>query len=66
MHRTDSGRNMPTLDPDVVTRQFINVPAAYVTGALEDRVRSLAARRTATPPVAIPSPQAPPRHGRTR
>ncbi|MDI3418586.1 DUF317 domain-containing protein [Streptomyces luteolus] len=66
VHRIDSGCSLPTLDPDVVTRQFIDVPAVYVAGALEDRVRSLAARHTATAPVAIPSPQAPPRHGRTR
>ncbi|MFD4954071.1 hypothetical protein [Streptomyces sp. NPDC058451] len=66
MHRTDSGRSLPTLDPDIVTRKTTDVLAVYVAGALEDRVHSLAARHTTTPPVPIPSRQAPPRHDRSR
>ncbi|KUL53169.1 DUF317 domain-containing protein [Streptomyces sp. NRRL S-1521] len=65
-HRTDSGRSLPTLDPDVVTRKTTDVLAALVAGALKDRVRSLAARHTATPAAPVPSRQAPPRHHRSR
>ncbi|WP_406499096.1 DUF317 domain-containing protein [Streptomyces sp. NBC_01604] len=41
VHRTDSGRSLPTLDPNVVIRRTTDVLAVYVAGALEDRVHSL-------------------------
>ncbi|MHA5052093.1 SPDY domain-containing protein [Streptomyces sp. SD15] len=66
LHRPDSGRSLPTLDPNVVTRRATNVLAVYVAGALEQRVHSLADRHTTAPTVAIPSRQAPPRHSRSR
>ncbi|MFD4611944.1 DUF317 domain-containing protein [Streptomyces sp. NPDC058440] len=66
VHRTDSGRSLPTLDPDVITRKTTSVRAVYVAGALEDRIRSLAARHPPTPPAPVPSRQAPPTPGRTR
>ncbi|MFJ6017252.1 DUF317 domain-containing protein [Streptomyces sp. NPDC092952] len=65
VHRTNSGRGLPTLDPDVVTRKFVALPAAYIAGALEARVHSLAARHTPLPPAPVPSQQPPPRHGRS-
>lgn len=66
VHRTDSGRSLPTLAQDVVTRKTTDMLAVFVAGALEDRVDSLAARHTTTPPVPAPSRQTPPRHGRSR
>ncbi|AZS87185.1 DUF317 domain-containing protein [Streptomyces griseoviridis] len=66
IHRIDSGRSLPTLDPDVVTRQFVEIPVVYVAGALEGRVRSLAARHTGAPPVPPALRQPPPRHDRSR
>ncbi|MFF3412548.1 DUF317 domain-containing protein [Streptomyces sp. NPDC002742] len=52
--RTGGLRNLPTRDPDVVTRQSRDVRAVHIASALDERVRSLAARRT-TPPTK-PSP----------
>ncbi|MEU0248374.1 DUF317 domain-containing protein [Streptomyces sp. NPDC006235] len=66
VYRTDSGRSLPTLDPNVVIRRATDVLVVYVAGALEDRVHSLAARHTTTPTASIPSRPAPPRHGRSR
>ncbi|WP_308812095.1 DUF317 domain-containing protein [Streptomyces sp. A244] len=66
VHRTDSGRSLPILDPNVVIRPTTDVLAAYVAGALEDRVHSLAARHTTTPTASIRSRPAPPRHDRSR
>ncbi|GGQ67330.1 DUF317 domain-containing protein [Streptomyces pilosus] len=66
VRRTDSGRSLPTLDPNVVIRRTTDVLVVYVAGALEDRVHSLAARHTTTPTASIPSRPAPPRHGRSR
>lgn len=58
LHRTDSGRSLPTLDPNVVTRKTTDVLAVYVAGALEDRVHSLAVRHTTTPTAPILSASA--------
>ncbi|AJE87404.1 hypothetical protein SLNWT_7028 [Streptomyces albus] len=66
VHRTDSGRSLPTLDPNIVTRKAIDMPAAYVAGALEGRVRFLAARAATTPRAPTPVRQAPPRQGPSR
>ncbi|WP_314220305.1 DUF317 domain-containing protein [Streptomyces zaehneri] len=55
VHRTDSGRSLPALGPNVVTRKATDVLAVYVVGALEDRVHSPAARHTTTPTALIPS-----------
>ncbi|WP_435058200.1 DUF317 domain-containing protein [Streptomyces sp. bgisy060] len=66
VHRTDSGRSLPTLDPNLVTRRTTDVLAVHIASALEDRVQSLAARRAS--PSAIPSspPLSPPKSGRHR
>ncbi len=67
MYRIAGERSLPTRDPNLVTRKYVDVPAAYVAAALEDRVRSLAARLSATPTTSPPSRQAPPpRHGHSR
>ncbi|MEV7394025.1 hypothetical protein [Streptomyces sp. NPDC091215] len=66
MARTHSGRSLPTLDANNVTRKTTDGLAVLVAGTLEDRVHSLAARHSTTPTVPIPSRQAPPRHGRSR
>ncbi|MET9761751.1 DUF317 domain-containing protein [Streptomyces sp. NPDC006372] len=66
VHRTDSGRSLPTLDPNVVIRRTTDVLVVYVAGALEDRVHSLACPHSTTPTASIPSRPAPPRHGRSR
>ncbi|WP_409350316.1 DUF317 domain-containing protein [Streptomyces celluloflavus] len=64
--RTGSMRSLPTLNPNLVTRTWREVPAAQVAFALEDRIRALAARHAALP--ASPSaPHRPPASpGRSR
>ncbi|MEU9426477.1 DUF317 domain-containing protein [Streptomyces sp. NPDC048342] len=64
--RMDSGRSFPTCDPNVVTRRTTDVLAVYVAGALEERVHTLAARRTATPTSPVPSRQPPAKNSRSR
>ncbi|MDX3855627.1 DUF317 domain-containing protein [Streptomyces sp. AK02-01A] len=64
--RVDSGRSLPTRDPKVVTRRTTDVLAVYVAGALEERVRSLAARHAAPPTSPVPSRQPPAKNGRSR
>ncbi|MFJ1652694.1 DUF317 domain-containing protein [Streptomyces sp. NPDC088337] len=64
--RTKAWSSLPTYDPAIITCRSTDVPAVHVAGALEDRVRSLAARRATPPTAPIPSRQAPPRHGRSR
>ncbi|WP_435608608.1 DUF317 domain-containing protein [Streptomyces sp. C10-9-1] len=66
VHRTDSGRSLPTLDPKLVTRRTTDVLAVHVAGALEERVHSLAARRTAPPASPSCPPWSPPKSGRSR
>ncbi|MBJ7004849.1 DUF317 domain-containing protein [Streptomyces sp. CRPSP2-6A1] len=56
--RTDGPHVLPTRDPDIVTRNTTDVPAAYVAGALEERVRRLAGRST-PPPAPLPTDRAP-------
>lgn len=62
--RTAPGR-LPTRDPNRITRTEANVPVDLIAFALENRIRALAARRSA--PLAAPStPRRPPAHpGRT-
>jgi hypothetical protein len=58
--------SIPTRNPDLVSRKHRQVPAAQVASALEDRVRTLAARRAA-PPATPRAPRRPPAHpGRAR
>ncbi|WP_405893303.1 DUF317 domain-containing protein [Streptomyces sp. NBC_01527] len=64
--RIDSGRSLPTGDPNVVTRRTTDVLAVYVAGALEERVHSLAARHAAPPTSPIPSRQPPAKNNRSR
>ncbi|MFJ6438652.1 DUF317 domain-containing protein [Streptomyces sp. NPDC091416] len=52
--RTDSPRCLPTRDPGLITRRPTDIPVASIASALEERVQSLAARRSA--PAANPSP----------
>ncbi|MFJ2021550.1 DUF317 domain-containing protein [Streptomyces nodosus] len=66
VHRTDSGRSLPTLDPNVITCRPTNVLAVHVAGALEDRVHSLAARRAIPPTSPVASQQPPAKHNRRR
>ncbi|MGW3692333.1 DUF317 domain-containing protein [Streptomyces sp. NPDC005149] len=64
--RTDSPHGLPTLNPGLVTRRATEVPAVLVASALEERVRSLAARHAAPAPAQRPARQAPPTNGRSR
>ncbi|MFD4575778.1 DUF317 domain-containing protein [Streptomyces sp. NPDC058417] len=67
VYRTAGARSLPALNPHLVTRRYIDVPAVYVAAALEERVRSLAARHSATPAAPPPSRQAPaPQPGHSR
>ncbi|MFD4786528.1 DUF317 domain-containing protein [Streptomyces sp. NPDC058459] len=67
VYRTTGARGLPTLNPHLVTRRYVDVPAVYVAAALEERVRSLAARHNATPTAPPPSRQAPsPQPGHSR
>ncbi|MEV7706627.1 DUF317 domain-containing protein [Streptomyces sp. NPDC088922] len=64
--RIDSGRSLPTRNPNIVTRQTTDVRAELLAGALEERVRSLAARQTAPPTSPAPSRQSPATKRRSR
>ncbi|CBG70413.1 conserved hypothetical protein [Streptomyces scabiei 87.22] len=59
-------RSWPTHDPNVVTRRTTDVLAELVAGALEERVHTLAARRTVPPTTPMPSAPAPVKNGRSR
>ncbi|MGP3756885.1 DUF317 domain-containing protein [Streptomyces sp. IBSNAI001] len=63
--RIDSLRNLPTRNPQIITRRTTEVHAGLLAGALEERVRSLAARLPARPTSPAPSPS-PPRNNRSR
>ncbi|MET8721441.1 DUF317 domain-containing protein [Streptomyces misionensis] len=56
--RTDGPRALPVRDPNIVTRNTTDTPAAYVAGALEERVRRLAGRSTPSP-TPLPTDRAP-------
>ncbi|MGW3937382.1 DUF317 domain-containing protein [Streptomyces sp. NBC_00024] len=64
--RTDSVHSLPTHDPDVVTCRTTDVLAVLVAGALEERVHTLAARRTVPPTKPMPSAPPPVKNGRSR
>ncbi len=64
--RIDSGRSLPTYDPNIVTRRTTGVPAVYVARALKERVHSLAARHTTPPTIPLPSRQPPAKNNRSR
>ncbi|MFD4479407.1 DUF317 domain-containing protein [Streptomyces sp. NPDC058471] len=64
--RPDSPHSLPTLNPNLVTRRSTEVPAVLVASALEERVRSLAARHAVPTPAQRPARQAPSTNGRSR
>ncbi|MFG3384027.1 DUF317 domain-containing protein [Streptomyces sp. NPDC047999] len=64
--RPHGSLGLPTRDPSIVTRQTTDVHAVHVASALEDRVQSLAARRTARPASPSCPPWSPPKSGRSR
>ncbi|MER5538858.1 DUF317 domain-containing protein [Streptomyces mirabilis] len=64
--RMDSGRSLPTCDPNVVTHRTTDVLAEYVAGALEERVHTLASRHTAPPTRPIPKREPSAKNSRSR
>ncbi|MFF8779536.1 DUF317 domain-containing protein [Streptomyces sp. NPDC015140] len=66
VYRTAGEQRLPTLNPNLVTRKYVDVPAVYLAAALEDRVRSLAARPAGAPPAPIPARHSPPQRGHSR
>ncbi|MFE6548302.1 DUF317 domain-containing protein [Streptomyces sp. NPDC057746] len=64
--RMDSGRSLPTCDPNVVTRRTTDVLAVYVAGTLEERVHTLATRHTAPPTRPIPKREPSAKNSRSR
>ncbi|MFJ5265530.1 DUF317 domain-containing protein [Streptomyces sp. NPDC088387] len=64
--RINRERNLPAPDASVITRRTTDVPAVYVAGALEERVRSLAARRATLLMTQIASRQPPAKDSRSR
>ncbi|WP_447035867.1 DUF317 domain-containing protein [Streptomyces sp. DSM 118878] len=56
--RTAGPSSLPTRDPDLITLSRREVPATQVAAALEERIRSLTARRSGPPASPIP-PQRP-------
>ncbi|MGW8722490.1 DUF317 domain-containing protein [Streptomyces althioticus] len=57
--RTASPSSLPTRSPDFITRSHREVAATQVAGALEERIRSLAARRSGPPTTSTHPPQRP-------
>ncbi|MFF9511557.1 DUF317 domain-containing protein [Streptomyces sp. NPDC014724] len=64
--RTESPLSLPILNPGLVTRRSTEVRAVLVASALEERVRSLAARHAVPVPAQRPARQAPLTNGRSR
>ncbi|MGW2137697.1 DUF317 domain-containing protein [Streptomyces sp. NPDC001773] len=64
--RMDNPHGLPTLNPGLVTRKATEVLAVHVASALEERVRSLAARHAVPAPAQRPARQAPSTNGRNR
>ncbi|MFG2800451.1 DUF317 domain-containing protein [Streptomyces pseudovenezuelae] len=64
--RMDSGRSLPSRDPNIVSRRTTDVLAVYLAGALEERVHSLAARHATPPASPSPSRQPPAKNRRSR
>ncbi|MFE2587744.1 DUF317 domain-containing protein [Streptomyces anthocyanicus] len=64
--RTDSGRSLPTRNPNVVTRKTTDVLAVDIAGALEERVQTLTTRHPLPPANPMPPTPPPTRHGRSR
>ncbi|MGW4345342.1 DUF317 domain-containing protein [Streptomyces sp. NPDC004690] len=64
--RTNSASRLPTPDPGLVTRRTTSVRAVLIATALEDRVRTLAARRADPPDSAPPPAQPPAKNSRSR
>ena len=56
--RTAGPSSLPTRDPDLIALSLREVPATQVAAALEERIRSLAARRSG-PPASTSPPQRP-------
>ncbi|MFF6813442.1 DUF317 domain-containing protein [Streptomyces sp. NPDC012403] len=57
--RTAGPSSFPTRNPDLITLSQRKVPATQVAGALEERIRSLAARRSGPPATSTHPPQRP-------
>ncbi|MFJ4513770.1 DUF317 domain-containing protein [Streptomyces sp. NPDC088816] len=57
--RTAGPSSLPTRNPDLITLSPREVPAAQVAGAMEERIRSLAARRSGPPATSTHPPQRP-------
>ncbi|MFJ6071574.1 DUF317 domain-containing protein [Streptomyces sp. NPDC093065] len=66
VYRTAGEQRLPTLNPHLVARKYVDVPAVHVAAALEDRVRSLATRPAGTPTTPIPARHSPPQRGHNR
>ncbi len=64
--RTDTLRSLPTRNPNAVARTRREVPAVQVASALEERVHTLAARRTGTPTSPSPLRRPPAKNNRSR
>ncbi|MGZ3101949.1 DUF317 domain-containing protein [Streptomyces sp. H72] len=57
--RTAGPSSLPTRNPDLITLSYREVPATQIAGALEERIRSLAARRSGPPATSTRPPQPP-------
>ncbi|MFJ4703696.1 DUF317 domain-containing protein [Streptomyces anulatus] len=62
--RTNGPLGLATLDPKIINRRVIDVPAVHVAAALTDRVESLSARQDTPSADPIPPSQPPPRNSR--
>lgn len=64
--RTDSPHRLPTLNPGLITREPTQVRAVLLASALDERVRTLAARHAAPATAQRPARQLPSTNGRRR
>lgn len=64
--RTDSPHRLPTLNPGLITREPTQVRAVLLASALDERVRTLAARHAAPATAQRPARQPPSTNGRRR
>ncbi|MFB7481869.1 DUF317 domain-containing protein [Streptomyces anulatus] len=64
--RTNGPLDLPTLDPKIISRRFVDVPEAFVPACIVDRVLLLAARHDIPPADPSPPGPPPPRTSRSR
>ncbi|MFD4994636.1 DUF317 domain-containing protein [Streptomyces buecherae] len=64
--RTDGGRGLATLDPNLIARRTTDVLATLVAEVLDERVHTLAARRAMRPTSSMPPRQPPAQRGHSR